>query len=349
MRASGFAASAVDWREHLRSNQRRTQFVIGMFISLYISLGLLVDVYLTLQNSPFPIAISTVLKALLTLQVFPYATITMGAVAAISIFVTYRFHDKIMLMGTDSHEVNSKTAKTLEEQQLYNAVEEMKIAASLRYMPKVYIIEAAYMNAFASGYSEQSAMIAITRGLLKNLNRAELQAVIAHELSHILHQDIKLTLLASVLANLMLIVVDMLFYTVIFGRDNESERKNGGIVAVIILLRYLLPITSVLLLLYLSRSREYMADAGCVELTRNNQALIDALLKIHHDHLNNSEQYANAYNQTAHEDVRREAYLYDPIQCGIAPAKSISNLFSTHPPIEDRLKALGYQVKKTTK
>jgi heat shock protein HtpX len=349
MKSSGFAASAVDWREHLRSNTRRTRWVIGMFIGLYIFLGLLVDTYLTLQHSPIPLDISTILKALLTLQIFPYATITMGAVAAISIFVTYHFHDKIMLLGTDSHEVTPKTAKNLEEQQLYNVIEEMKIAASLKYMPKVYIIEADYMNAFASGYSEKSAMVTITRGLLQKLNRAELQAVMAHELSHILHQDIKLTLLASVLANLMLIVLDMLFYTALFGRNDDNNQKNSGILTVIILLRYILPITSVLLLLYLSRTREYMADAGCVELTRDNQSLINALLKIHNDHLDNREQYGNEYSQTAHEDVRREAYLYDPIQCGIEPAKSISNLFSTHPAIEDRLKALGYQIKNASK
>jgi heat shock protein HtpX len=346
MKSSDFA-NAIDWRAQLQSNIRRTRFVITMFIGMYIFLGLLVDIYITLQHSSIPLPISDVLKALLTFKIFPYATITMGAVAAISIFVTYRFHDTIMLLGTDSHEVTPQTARNLEEQQLYNVVEEMKLAASLKYMPKVYVIEADYMNAFASGYSEKSAMVAITRGLLQKLNRAELQAVMAHELSHILHQDIKLTLLASVLANLMLIVLDVLFYSVLFGSD-DRDRKAGGLVAVIILLRYILPITSILLLLYLSRRREYMADAGCVELTRDNQPLINALLKIHNDHLANQEAYGNAYSQTAHEEVRREAYLYDPVQCGIEPIHSLSNLFSTHPPLEERLKALGYKIHDNT-
>lgn len=337
----------MDWREQLRSNQRRTRWVITMFISLYLLLGMLVDVYLTTHTIFPPLTLSEAFNQLITFQIFPYATVTMAAVAAISIWVTYHFHDRIMLLGTEYHEVTPETAKNLEERQFYNVIEEMKVAAALKYMPKVYIIEADYMNAFASGYSEKSAMVTITRGLLQKLDRAELQAVMAHELSHILHQDIKLTLMASVLANLMLIVLDMLFYSVLFGRDDRNSERNGGngIVLIIILLRYLLPITTILLLLYLSRTREYMADAGCVELTRNNEPLISALLKIHNDHLENREQYGTEYAQTPHEDIRREAYLYDPVQCGISPVKSLSNLFSTHPPIEERLAALGYKGK----
>lgn len=309
-----YVSRVPDWREHLRSNERRTRFVIMMFISLYMLLGLLVDVYLNIHTIFPPLPITEILKQLVTFQIFPYATLTMVGVAALSIFVTYSFHDRIMLLGTEYHEITPETARNLEERQLYNVVSEMKVAAALKYMPKVYVIEADYMNAFASGYSEKSAMVAITRGLMEKLNREELQAVMAHELSYILHSDIKLTLMASVLANLMLIVLDILFYSVVFG-GNGRDRRNGGnpVLLVIILLRYILPITTVLLLLYLSRTREYMADAGCVELTRNNQPLINALLKIHQDHMENRDQYGAAYSQTAHEDVRREAYIYDPV------------------------------------
>src|SRR5205814_6321184 len=128
------------------------------------------------------------------------------------------------------------------EQQLYNIVEEMKIAAGLNYMPKVFIIEADYMNAFASGYSEKSAMVAITRGLMEKLNRSEIQAVMAHELSHIRHLDIKLTLMASVLANLIIMVLDIFFYTALFSNRRDDNRSRNGLFIIIILLRYLLPI-----------------------------------------------------------------------------------------------------------
>lgn len=177
--------------------------------------------------------------------------------------------------------------------------------------------------------------------MLTKLNRQELQAVMAHELSHIRHQDIKLTLMASVLTNLILIVVDILFYSLIFGRERKG---NNGLIMVVILLRYFMPIITIIMLLYLSRTREFMADSGCVQLTRDNQALGDALIKIHQDYLNNQPAYYQAYGQTKHEEVRRAAYLYDPVQAGVLPQKSIAGLFSTHPSLEARLKAIGYRL-----
>ena len=201
-----YAVTSSDWRKTLRKNTNRTYFIIGLFFLIYCSLGLLVDMYIDTQFYPH-VPLSVLFTALITFKLFPLATIVMSGVAAISLFVTYLLYDKLMLLGTEYHEITPDTAQNERETQLYNTVEEMKIAAGLRYMPKVFIIEADYMNAFASGYSEKSAMVAITRGLLEKLDRAELQAVMAHELSHIRHLDIKLTLTASLLANLTIMVL----------------------------------------------------------------------------------------------------------------------------------------------
>lgn len=333
----------MDWRKQLRTNEKRTKIVISLFILIYLAIGMLIDLFLhsgqiTTAYGTTNIPLSTTLVNLITFNIIPYATIIMGVVAIVSIIITFSLHDKLILLGTEYHEITAGSAKTLEEKQLYNVVEEMKTAAGLRYMPKVYIIDVDYMNAFASGYSEKSAMVAITRGLVEKLNRSELQAVMAHELSHIRHHDIKLTLMASVLSNLMLMAIDIMFYGVIFGRGRNRDNR---LVAVIIILRFLLPILTVILMLYLSRTREYMADAGAVELTRDNTPLGNALRKISSDHQQHRQAYGQAYLQTPHEDVRRAAYIFDPIQAGIEPAKSMSTLFSTHPSIQDRLKALG--------
>jgi heat shock protein HtpX len=340
---AGYQISAADWRHQLHINERRTLFVISLFILIYLAVGLLIDLYLhsgtvyTEQGVVYA-PLSETFVNLVTFKIVPWATIIMGGIAAFSIFITFSLHDKLMLLGTEYHEVTSETARSLEEQQLYNVVEEMKTAAGLKYMPKVYIIEANYMNAFASGYSEKSAIMAITRGLMQKLNRSELQAVMAHELNHIRHHDIKLTLMASVLSNLILMAIDILFYGVIFGRGRSRDNR---LVAVIMILRFLLPLLTIILMLYLSRTREYMADAGAVELTRDNTPLANALLKIQGDHQQNKQTYGEAYLRTPHEDVRRAAYIFDPIQAGIEPIKSLSNMFSTHPSIKDRLKALG--------
>lgn len=343
-----FATSSVNWRKTLQQNNNRTYIVIFIFILIYCGIGLLVDMYL--YSATYPRAtISQLFHAIITFQLFPIATVIMFLIAAVSLYVSYAFYDRIMLLGTEYHEITPDTAKSLEEKQLYNVIEEMKIAAGLKYMPRVFIIEANYMNAFASGYSEKSAMVAITRGLMQKLNRDELQAVMAHELSHIRHLDIKLTLTASLLANMTIMVLDIFFYNAMFsnrGSRNGNGNSRNSLATIIILLRYLLPIINIVMLLYLSRTRELMADAGCVELTRTNQPLASALLKIHQDNQSNQKEYVDAYQNTPHENVRREAYFFDPVQAGLENVKSASDIFSTHPSLETRLQALGYTLKK---
>lgn len=338
-----YQKTAGDWRSTLRQNSRRTYVVITLFFLIYIGIGLLAD--MLMYSEMYPRAdLSQIFNALLTFQLFPLITVIMAIIAAVSLFVSYMFYDRLMLLGTEYHEVTDQTAQSLEEKQLYHVVEEMRIAAGLRYMPRVFIIDADYMNAFASGYSEKSAMVAITRGLMQKLNRDELQAVMAHELSHIRHLDIKLTLTASLLANLTIIVLDILFYNAVFSRrSGGANRSRNALFTIVLILRYLLPVISVLLLLYLSRKRELMADAGCVELMRDNEPLARALLKINDDHIAHREDYATAYASTPHENVRREAYLFDPSEAGIKSMMSISDAFSTHPSLEARLAALGFK------
>lgn len=340
-----FHQTTSDWRKILRLNTHRTYFVLVSFVLIYAALGLLVDVYMNAQLYP-QASLGKIFNALIYFQLFPKATLLLAAIAIVAILVTFAWHDRLMLLGTEYHEITPTTARNTQELQLYNVIEEMKIASGLSFMPRVYIIDADYMNAFASGYSEKSSMVAITRGLMTKLNRAELQAVMAHELSHIRHLDIKLTLMAAVLSNITLIVIDLLFRSVLYG--NSRSRERGGrnnLFLIIMALRILLPVITILLIFYLSRTREYMADAGCVELMRDNQPLATALLKIYNDHISNVDKYAAQYQSTPHESVRREAYIFDPAQAGISNMQSLSDLFSTHPSIKKRLEALGFQPK----
>ena len=355
-----YEVRSTNWRKQLWINERRTHTVIVLFVLIHLVVGLLIDTTIQIgvwnslltagHNSYYYQSyanvgdlsifnnISQVLVALVTFKIMPYATLIMAFISLVSILIAYSLYDRIMLAGTDYREVNLENVQSIEEKQLYNVVEEMKIAAGLRFMPKVFIIDADYMNAFASGYSEKSAMVAITRGLMEKLDRDELEAVMAHELSHVRHHDIKLTLTASVLSNIILFAIDLLFRDLIY--DRESRDSNGLFLAVLVL-RMVLPILTVVLMMYLSRTREYMADAGSVELMRDNQPLGRALLKISDDHWQNRESYGRTYARTPHENMRREAYIYDPIQSGIEPVQSITSIFSTHPDIKHRLAALG--------
>lgn len=336
---------SADWRAVIKKNRQRTQLVILTYLLIYAFIGLIFDIYIASPAYP-SLSAGQLLEGLVTFQILPICTLIALGIAVICIYVTYLSYDKLMLLGTEYFEITPETARTPLEVQIFNVVEEMKIAAGMQYLPKVFIIEADYMNAFASGFSEKSSMIAITRGLAEKLNRAELQAVLAHELSHIRHLDIKITLFASVLSNLILMLIDVLFWSMLFGgggrRDDEGRGRNQ-IFMIVMVLRYVLPLITIMLALYLSRTREFMADSGCVELMRDNEPLANALLKIQQDHEANQQAYSVAYQRTAHEGVRREAYIYDPSQAGISG--SGASLFSTHPSITERLKAIGLKRK----
>lgn len=333
----------MNYREVLRKNSNKTIFVIIAFLLLYSCVGYIIDIFIQwpelVRKDTSYAGLSGLFKAILDFKIYPLATFVMLVVGFVSILITFSMHDKMIMWGNEYKEIDinsqNKTSYNLEEKRLYNVVEEMKIAGNLRYMPKVYLIDANYMNAFASGYSEKSAMVAITKGLMDKLNRDELQAVMAHEISHIKHLDIKLTLFVGVLSNIMIMVLDTLIdiFRVTGGnRSNNSSDKSSNANAIIFLIilvaRLIFPMLTTCLQLSLSRTREYMADAGAVQMTRDREAMASALLKIHDD-------YASFNYEDKGLDIRKSAYIYNPTM------SLFGSFLSTHPTIEERLKALG--------
>lgn len=347
--ADNLQYGSVNWREVVRKNTRRTYFVIATFLIVFFLLGIFVDTiwrYSELANAYYSqtgnqLPISEVFWALATFQIPPYATMIISIVAIIWVFITFSMYDKIMLSGTEYNEIAADSQDPLAKK-VYNVVEEMKVAAGMKYMPKVFLIDANYMNAFASGYSEKSAMVAITTKLANALTRDELQAVMAHELTHIRNQDIKLNLFTMVLSNMMLIIMDLLFYSALFsGNSRSNNNRNNNAAAffiIIIILRYVLQLFTIFMMLFLSRTREYMADAGAVELMRTNMPMANALMKISND--SKSPESQHSYKHNKNENLRRASYIFDPLSVGINGG-DMSDMFSTHPSIEKRLASMG--------
>ena len=342
---------SVNWREVVRKNTRKTYFVIATFLVVFFLLGIFVDTiwrYSEFANAYYSqygreLPISKVFMALATFQIPPYATMIISAAAIVWLLITFTMYDKIMLSGTQYQEIRSDSQDPL-SRRVYNVVEEMKVAAGMRYMPKVFLIKANYMNAFASGYSEKSAMVAISTKLANALTRDELQAVMAHELTHIRNQDIKLNLFTMVLSNMMLIIMDILFYSALFrgnSNNNSNNNRNNNTAVffiIIMILRYVLQIFTIFMMLFLSRTREYMADAGAVELMRTNAPMANALMKIAND--SKSLEAQQSYKHNKNENLRRASYIFDPLSAGINGG-DMSDLFSTHPSIEKRLASIG--------
>ena len=222
--------------------------------------------------------------------------------------------------------------------QLFNVVQEMALAAGLP-MPKVYIIADPAPNAFATGRSPQTASVAVTAGLLSKLNRDELQGVIAHEMSHILHRDILFVTVAGIMLG-SIVLMSQVFLRGMFYSSMGSRRRYSGsskdsgnaqivIMIIAIIAAILAPIFAQLLYFALSRKREYLADAGSARLTRYPAGLAAALEKIADDR---SPQLASANKVTA------PMYIANPLKNN--KAAKLSNLTSTHPPISERIRIL---------
>lgn len=212
----------------------------------------------------------------------------------------------------------------------YTAVENMSIAAGIP-MPKVYIIEDAALNAFATGRDPKHAVVAATTGLLATLNRGELEGVIAHEMSHIKNYDILVMAIVSVLVGTLIYATDWIMRGMFWGRGSSEDRRGGAIGLIIfIFVLILTPIIATLIQLAVSRRRELLADATGALLNRNPDALANALIKISGD----QHVLARASNATAH------LYICNPFQKKTKFTSFLAGLFSTHPPVDERIRLL---------
>ncbi len=246
------------------------------------------------------------------------------AAGTISGLVTYYGGDRIVLAASRAKEVTHDDAP-----QLFNVVEEMAIASGLP-MPKVYIIDDTAPNAFATGRDPEHASVAVTSGLLEKLDRDELQGVIAHEMSHVGNFDTRYAMLVGIIVGTSVLISDFFLRGLWFG--GGRRREGGGqiqliMIVIAIVFAILAPLFARLLQLSISRQREYLADATAVKLTRNPKGLADALQKISEDR----EVLEVANRATAH------LYIVNPIKKFEKRAKG---LFSTHPPIEERIQIL---------
>jgi heat shock protein HtpX len=241
---------------------------------------------------------------------------------------TYYGGDRMVLAASRAREISHDEAPVL-----FNVVEEMAIAAGLS-MPKVYIIDDSAPNAFATGRDPEHASVAVTSGLLEKLNRDELQGVIAHEMSHVGNFDIRYAMLVGILVGTTVLISDFFLRGLWLSGGGRGRSEGGGYVQLImiviaIVFAILAPLFARLLQLSISRQREYLADASAVRLTRNPKGLADALQKISGDR----EVLEAANRATAH------LYIVNPVK---GFEKRAKGLFSTHPPIEERIQILRF-------
>lgn len=254
-----------------------------------------------------------------------YAGVTVAVLLAVIMSLSAYFAgDKMVLAVSRAKRIEKK-----DHQQLFNVIEELSVAGGLP-MPAVYVIEDTAPNAFATGRDPKHASVAITTGLLQKLSRDELQGVMAHELSHVGNRDILYATMVGILVGSIAMMSDFFLRSLFWGggrRRRDGEGSGGAIMMIVaIALAILAPIAANLVKLAISRQREYLADASAAKLTRYPEGLASALEKIAGDR----EPLEVANRATQH------LYIVNPIK----PLGAAKNLFSTHPPIEERIRRL---------
>jgi heat shock protein HtpX len=302
--------------ELIQANKRDSVILMILMAVVLLTLGLVIGLAAVgPQGGPIGLGVAAAVWLVLTL-------------------ISLSSGDQILLAASRAQPVTHDV-----HPQLFNVVEEMKIAAGLPAMPKIYIINDPAPNAFATGRSPTSASIAVTAGLLGRLNRDELQGVVAHEMSHILHRDILYVTLAGVMLGGIVLLSQVFLRGLYYGsagsrRRYSSESRGGGqaqlvMIVIAILAAVLAPLMAQLLYFALSRRREYLADAGAARLTRYPEGLASALEKIAND---------PAPQLAAANDATAPMYIINPFKK--RGKMDLSAWTSTHPPIAERIRIL---------
>ena len=289
--------------EDIRKNKIKSWFIVLLFL-IFTSL-IIYYICMSLDLGPISIIIA---------MIFSLATT----------WCSYYYSDKIVLSLN-----KARPASKEENLKLVNILESLVVSSGLPCKPKLYIVEDAQPNAFATGRNPENAVICVTTGLLNKLEYYELEGVLAHEMAHIKNYDIRLSAVVSVMVGFVVMLSDWFTRIAFWGgtRDRDGDNKGNAIFMLIGLIFLILaPIFGKLMQLAISRKREFLADATAIEFTRNPDGLISALEKISGD----SNQLKVANNAT------ENMYIVTPFRNN----KKSSNLWSTHPSIEDRIEAL---------
>lgn len=308
---------------------------MGFFVALRMT-GKRMNIYSQISSNKAKTWMIIILfVAFITTIVFVYGKISGDGLsfAGIALIISgimgltsYYYSDK-MILGMS----NAKQIVKSDHPELFRTVENLCIGEGIP-MPKIYIIQDSAPNAFATGRDPKHAVVCVTTGILDKLNKAELEGVIAHELSHVRNYDIRLMSIVVILVGLVALLADFFMRSLWYGshkRDDNRGNAQGIFMIIGIVLAILSPIIATLIQLAISRKREFLADASGVLVTRYPEGLASALEKISKD----KEPLEVANNATAH------LYIENPFKSKM-PGHWFTNLFNTHPPVEERIKIL---------
>lgn len=306
-------------QSQIRKNNINSVILLLMFPAVFMGLSWLFFFFLSMSSSEGQGVASLEFVNRSFLTTIPWIT----AGVLLWFVIAWFSHTAIINNATNSRPLERK-----ENKRVYNLVENLCIASGMP-MPKINIIEDDSLNAFASGINAKTYTVSLSRGIIDKLNDDELEAVIAHELTHIRNRDVRLLIISVIFVGIFAFITEMLFRSLRFGNLGRGKKQGAGIL-IAMLLALIGYILASLFRFALSRSREYLADAGSAEITRRPLSLASALRKVSAD---------PTIEAVKRKDIA-QMFIENPQDKKEDLKFSFANLFSTHPPIEKRIKLL---------
>ena len=312
----------VGLQEQIASNNRKSIFLLLGFPG--ILLGAVYAVLMFASYDEYGGGVDSSITNDMFIQVIPFVLAGTG----IWFLIAYWGHSAMIDYASGAKSIERK-----ENMRVYNLTENLCMSTGMK-MPKLKIIESEALNAFASGLNEKNYSVTLTRGIINKLDDDELEGVIAHELMHIRNNDVRLLVISIIFVGIFSLIIQIAFRGLLYGSMTRSRRRDkgsGGLMIVILVVSIIAYLISLLFKFALSRKREFMADAGAAEMTRNPLALASALRKISGN---------SKIDDIKSDDVKEMFIENGSDETSSNFLSGLGGLFSTHPPIEERIQVL---------
>ncbi len=329
----------MDWQVSVKRNTFYSYLLVFSFFLASFGMGFVMDVVF----NKYWLALDwwLVCKQLATFQLIAYATYGLLLVGLVGIVLLYFFHRRLMLTG-----LNTTAVLKLNANETSHPLNDLLITMSkkmgLSHSPKLFIAHTPVLNAFVSGFSAKNSMMVLSQGLLEALEPKEIQAIMLMQLSQLKALDQRLTLVLAFVSNFFLIVFDLVYHAYLYGknRDRDPNPLIKFFFSGLKVVRFIIPAMTFIMRFVLRPERIVQAQQMTVKVMSDNEPLANAIKKINDIQFEKMESLGEAYSEMALDEIRREAYVFDPAD--ISKCQTFASPFTTHPSLDEQLEAMGY-------
>ncbi|KTD43089.1 M48 family metalloprotease [Legionella parisiensis] len=331
----------VNLQNHIQFNKFNTKVIIVIYLIFCAIIGFSIDILQGIVTED--LSLTWAIKSLILFGRPIYAAKITILLGIFVLFFFYAFHNKIIRLGLHIRNLFAQTNNDCEKV-ILEEYRKIGKAIGLKHLPPLWVAEHEIVNAFCSGYNEKTSVVVVTRGLIERLTLPEIKAVLAVELYHIKFYDTQIIQAVSFISNGLIIFFDTFYYRFLYGKKKIQDMDffERCFRRFLMNIRFTLPVFTFLYRFILNPNRIHYAHIMATRLLGDNQSLISALIKVRDAHHIDKEEVATAYSEISHDEIRREAYFFDPANFNLA--QTFSTPFSTQPSIEMQIEKLEISI-----